>query len=216
MLQFRGRLYSIVGANDDARRDLDAAVGTFEHIGDLPRLASALRTLGGVLTDAGEHDAGVVVLRRALDVARQVGHAEEIGAASLNLGWAMEQEDRFDEALACTEEAMAAFASIGLMSGVANAKVNQSDILLDLGRPDEAHAVAAEAADLARQTGNKRWEAGALADMAEAAFQQGDYAAAVRYDLESIEIFETLGDEYHGSLGRARLDKARAAIEAAG
>jgi adenylate cyclase len=208
LMQFRGRLRSILGDNQEARRDIGAATAALERAGDLPRLATALRTLGGVLTDGGEQGAGVDVLRRALEVARQVGHAEEIGAASLNLGWAMSEEGRFDDALAYTQEAMAAFASMGLLSGVANAKVNQCDILIDMGRFDEARAGGLEALELALESGHQRWQAGALAILSQTALKQADYATSVKYGTESIQLFESLGDEYHAEIGRKRLAEA--------
>ena len=213
--QFRGRLRSMVGAHAEASQDLELATETLERAGDLPRLATALRTLGGVMTDSGRIEEGLAVLRRALDMARQVGHAEEIGAASLNLGWAYSDQRRFDEALACTAEAMAAFASMGLMSGVANAKVNRCDILLELDRLDEAFDEGLEALEVARETGNRPWSAGALAALAEVALRRGDYAACAEYGTESVQMFEALGDEYHASLGRERLAKSREAAEGA-
>lgn len=210
LLQFRGRLRSIVGSAEGAQDDLAGSISILEEVGDLPRLATAFRTLGGVLADAGEQEEGVAVLRRALEVARQVGHAEEIGAASLNLGWAMCEEGRFEEALVCTGEAMTAFASMGLVSGVANAKVNQCDILIDMGRFDEARAGGLEALELAIESGHQRWHAGALAILAQVALEQRDYRASEEYGTESVQLFESLGDEYHAALGRARLVKARA------
>jgi class 3 adenylate cyclase/tetratricopeptide (TPR) repeat protein len=209
--QFRGRVRSIVSAFDAAIEDLDIAISILKAAGDLPRLATALRTLGGLLTDAGHQDAGVATLQRALEVARQVGHAEEIGAASLNLGWAYCEASRLDEALACTEEAMAAFASMGLISGVANAKVNQCDILLDLDRAAEAKAVAVEALALARETGHQRWTAGALAVLADVALREGDFAASADHSTQSVQIFEELADEMHAAIGRERLEKVHAA-----
>jgi tetratricopeptide (TPR) repeat protein len=213
---FRGRLRSIVGAYDEAVADLASAIATLESAHDLPRLATALRTLGGVRNDMGEADHSVAILQRALEVARQVGHAEEIGAASLNLGWAHCEASRLVEALACTEEAMAAFASMGLMSGVANAKVNRCDILLDMDRTADAKAGAVEALALARETGHQRWTAGGLAILAEVALREGDYPTSEDYSTQSVQIFEAIGDEAHAAIGRERIEKARAAADGAG
>jgi tetratricopeptide (TPR) repeat protein len=207
--QFRGRLASIVSSYDAAIADLDVAIRILQEAGDLPRLATALRTQGGVLTDNGKQAEGVAILLRALEVARQVGHAEEIGAASLNLGWAMSEAGRLEEALVHTAEAMAAFGGMGLISGAANAMVNRCDILIDLGRLDEAGAGAEEALRLARESGHQRWQAGALAVLSQVALEQGDYPASERYGTESVEMFESLGDQYHAELGRKRLADAR-------
>jgi class 3 adenylate cyclase/tetratricopeptide (TPR) repeat protein len=206
---FRGRVGEMVNAHGDATSDLEIAIEILERANDLPRLATALRTLGGVVDGAGGGDTALKILDRALAVARQVGHAEEIGATSINLGFALAERERQDEALAYLQEAATAFASMGRMSGVANAKVNQGDILIDLGRFDEANEVAMEALVLARETGHQRWYAGALAVLSQVALEQGDYPTSESYGAESVEVFESLGDEYHADIGRQRLADAR-------
>jgi tetratricopeptide (TPR) repeat protein len=208
--QVRGRCRAATNANDDAMADLEIARTILEAADDQPRLATVLRIIGGLLTDTGQFGPGFDTLRRALEIARHVGHAEEIGAVSLNLGWAYSESGRLEDALASTREAKAAFGSMGLMSGVANAKVNECDILLDLGRLDEAKAIAAEALATAREIGHQRWLAGACAVLSEAALRGGEYTVAETYGLEALRLFESASDEEHAELSRARLDKIRA------
>jgi tetratricopeptide (TPR) repeat protein len=123
--------------------------------------------------------------------------------------------DRLDESLAYTREAKAAFANIGLLSGVANAMVNEADVLIDLHRIEEAKAVGMEALEVAREAGHQRWCAGAMAVLAQVALEEGDYATSMEHSTESIRIFELLGDEVHAKSSRERLEAARERAEAA-
>ena len=205
----RARQLSIVGANSDALADLAIAVDILEAAGDLPRLATALRVLGGAQSDADTADEGIRTLERALNVARQVGHAEEIGACSINLGYQLWDVGRREEAIAYDEQAVAAFESMGLKGGVANAKVNMCDKLLDLERWDEARSIAEEALVIARDAGRQMWHAGALAVLSIVASAQADYPAAIDHAERAVAIYEAMGYASRASEIRQRADEAR-------
>jgi class 3 adenylate cyclase/tetratricopeptide (TPR) repeat protein len=194
MRVFRARLLCQVDAIDEALSDAAAAARQLESAGDLPRLSTALRVLGGVLTESGRAEEGIATLERALDVARQVGHAEEIAACSINLGYGLWGLGRRDEALEYDQQAIAACESMGLKAGVANAKVNLCDKLIDLERWDEARDVGQQALEIAGEAGHQVWYAGALADLAIIAMAQHDYPAAADHAERAQEVLIRVGN----------------------
>ena len=217
LLTLRARLLEVSSAMEDGLADTRRAAATLEAHGDMPRLVTTLRVMGGICSDLPDGQAeGIAILERALQIARQVGHAEEIGAVSINLGWALWSAGRREEAMDYERGAAVAFESMGLRAGVANAKVNLTDHLMDLERWDEAEQVCREALELAREAGHQVWYAGAVADLGEIAMNRGEYQTAVSYAEEAEALFTQMGDEKRAAPRRELIERARALMAARG
>ena len=73
---------------------------------------AALNALGVSLAATGEIDEGAAALRRALALARDGGHPQELAAAAVNLAEALHRVGRSQEALAVAREAFDEIASL--------------------------------------------------------------------------------------------------------
>jgi adenylate cyclase len=144
-----------------------------ERSEDLPRLAMALRVLGGAQHDAAGDDRDAIekarsTLEQALALARRVGNAEEQAAALINLGYVLSKLGETEAALQADRDALVAFESVGIKAGVACSYCNLAEKLHDSGRPEEAKAAALNGLAVAEEINNPYWITGALIGLAEA------------------------------------------------
>jgi class 3 adenylate cyclase/tetratricopeptide (TPR) repeat protein len=181
-------IWAIEDGLDHARR----ARELFESRGDLPRLATTLRILGGLLQDAAGEDRDAMqrareMLEQAHALARRVGNAEEQGASLINLGQVLADLSLRDEALAADRQALAAFDSVGIKAGVACAYCNLAEHLQDAGDWEQSRAAALRGLAVGREIGHKFWISGALIGIAEAELELGNPAAAAAAAEDAIE-----------------------------
>jgi adenylate cyclase len=173
------------------------AVALLEAHGNLPRLATALRVLGGATADADEgreqQAKAAAILERALALARRVGNAEDEAAALTNLGRVLMELGRTEEAMQCDRDAIEAFAGIGIKAGVACAYVNLSDKLFTLGRHDEAEVAATNGLAAADEIHHTLWAADATAALGRIDLVRGNHARAIERLDTAIAAFDELG-----------------------
>ncbi len=99
-----GRAYAGVGAYDASERELRAALALREALGGGgPALGSLLNALGSTLGARRAYPDAEAVLRRALELCDEDGHASGLH----DLGQALYGQGRLDEARACFEDALA-------------------------------------------------------------------------------------------------------------
>ena len=182
LLVMLARTMELTGDHDGALGHAERARRLLEEEGDLPGLVVALRVLGGVMHDAATDEAAIRrsrdTMEQALDLARRVGNAEEAAAALVNLGRILSALGSPEEALRCDLEAVDAFASVGLKTGVACAYCNAAETLGEMGRWQEAGDAAREGLAVAEEVGNAYWMSGAQIGIAESLVQSGDLRGA--------------------------------------
>jgi predicted ATPase/DNA-binding CsgD family transcriptional regulator len=100
MLQSRYHRAVSVARRALAERDQLSEPGD-EHLDEV----AALNALGVSLAATGEVDEGAAALRRALALARERGHLQDVASAAANLAEALHRVGRSDEALAVAREA---------------------------------------------------------------------------------------------------------------
>jgi ATP/maltotriose-dependent transcriptional regulator MalT len=109
MLMLQSRYHRAVGV---ARRALaeqaELEADDAEHIDE----AGALNALGVSLASTGEIEEGVAALRRALDLANEIGRLQDVAVAATNLSETLHFVGRTDEALAVARKAHAQVSSL--------------------------------------------------------------------------------------------------------
>jgi class 3 adenylate cyclase/tetratricopeptide (TPR) repeat protein len=158
----------------------------FEHAGDLPRLATALRVLGGIQCDvadaAGDREGmeqARETLEQAQSLAGRVGNAEEQAASLINLAVTTGYLGDYEAALETDRRALAAFESAGLKAGVACAWCNIAEHLSQLGEWGRALDAARQGLAVAEEIDVPYWITGALQSIAlcESALGNPEHAA---------------------------------------
>jgi adenylate cyclase len=162
---------------------------------DLPRLALALRVLGGIqcdLADAAGDREGLQQARETLEqaqaLAHRVGNVEEQAAALINLAVVLGYLAEYEAALDVDRDALAAFESVGIVRGVACARCNIADHLNSLGRWDEALPAARKALEVARAIEMPMWITGALLSISVAELALGNPQPAVEAASEAADL----------------------------
>ncbi len=144
-----GGAYFSLGRYAEARATCEAAVATGERAEVWTHEARARSMLGSSLVALGEVDAGIRELERSRDAAARAGPPEQLIAAHHNLALSLAEAGRPDDALREGLEAREVARAAGLERrfGLDPAAL-VADVLVRLGRWDEADAVVDEAAEL--------------------------------------------------------------------
>jgi tetratricopeptide (TPR) repeat protein len=143
------------GRYRESRELCEEGIATLRAAGSQEGEARLLMVLGVDLVGLGETDSGLDVMRRAVDIAREVGPPETLLTIQHNLAFFLVQTDRFEEGLEVDTRALEDARRVGLeLRFGAGLRASAGDILVRSGRWDEADrmtrdARAALAAELA-------------------------------------------------------------------
>jgi tetratricopeptide (TPR) repeat protein len=140
------------GRFDAAHVALDVARGTLERLGkrhDLEAIVS--RDAGNMLAREGKLDEGIVYLRRALELQREIGDPLTIAVAERSLGQVLSIAGKNDESVTLLRQSIASIAKLQGPDGplVGNTEQALIDTLVPLKRFDEAIAAGKHAVEVA-------------------------------------------------------------------
>jgi ATP/maltotriose-dependent transcriptional regulator MalT len=132
-----------------AREPCEEAVRIAREVGAAHVECDALNTLGAVLAILGARDGAIEELRRAKQLAEELGAPEQLRRAYINLGQALEHAGRLEEAAAVARDGWERLLPrIGTPARFMASEAGGR--LVRLGRWEEALAVLGEAAENAR------------------------------------------------------------------
>jgi DNA-binding CsgD family transcriptional regulator len=174
-----------------------------------PARARVLAGLGQALMLRARYAEAASVCEEAIAVARAVGAPVVEGHALNTLGASIVRLDQVDRGLACMEQARRMAAELGAVKDEVRACVNLSDMLDDLGRLEEAVAVAGEGIEVAAAAGLRRTFGAFLAGNAAASlYHLGRWDETVRLTDDYLQ----LGDDE--DLNTVTLRQSRAVLDA--
>jgi DNA-binding CsgD family transcriptional regulator len=167
--------------------------------------SGALNALGVSLVAIGEVEEGASALRRALAIARERGHLQEVASASINLREALHRVGQSEEALAAAREAHAEVASLPLRQVWLSLAI--AHVAFDIGDWETADAALAEIDPRRLVWGNSELNA-ALA-YAELALGRDEREAARRHLARAAELaVDSREPQYLGVLGALQAELA--------
>lgn len=191
-----------------------------EPAGDALELAKTLANIGNVHYRTGNLAAAVPYQQRALEAFEGADFELGIAGVALNLGaihrqLAIEDPERAAQAWqlgrAALERSVAAFRSLAIPRGVANALGTLASLEYDAGNVDRGIERMREAVALRREIGDRYNLAIGLRRLAEMLAETGDFDSA-RQALEEGEVVaegaDTVGSLADILAGRARLEEA--------
>lgn len=205
-------------------------ITTAERAIELARLVGAEETelharvtLGILLADTGDADAGIAELEAARERAAAARYGNLTVNADANLAALLEAVGRSEEAIAVARRGVEGATRHGLRDGATFASANQAESLLALGRWDEAAEVAVRGRENTNHALYLGWAATLLAHLA---VLRGEYDRA---EAEVAAARDHLGPRDHQpqntlplrhltiavAAGRGRFLEARAAVRAA-
>jgi len=147
---------------------------------DSDQLGASIFTSNLAMVDkaCGRYDIALAGYRSKLDIDRALGKADGVVSALNNMANVFRVQERYPEALACLDEAMALCHQEGLASTRPFVHVNVGLTHLEAGRFDEAAPSLAHALDEAHSHGEPMIEAAALLALAQLDLRHGRVASA--------------------------------------
>ncbi|GAA3864398.1 BTAD domain-containing putative transcriptional regulator [Saccharothrix violaceirubra] len=131
----------------------------------------------------------------ALRAATALGDPEARFVMLFNLGVALAQFHRTDEALARHREALEVARSSGDTNAQARALTTVADMLRNLGRMDEAEACYREALDVSRAVGSRWAEANAHHNLGFLYLRTRRFADARKWLSAAVEMYREVGEQ---------------------
>jgi tetratricopeptide (TPR) repeat protein len=183
LLSDLARAESSVGLLEDALGHGLEARDSFAATGDLRRLSSAQRVLGGVYEDLGRLDEAAAVLRDGLELSERIGHVEEAAGCLVNIALVDLARGEVDAAIDGNRRAIAELARLG-HPALATANANLAEALLARGGVDEVGEYCDLAIAIATRSGDTLTVADASLTSAIADLRSGRSKQA----LESAEL----------------------------
>jgi non-specific serine/threonine protein kinase len=166
---------------------------------DAPPTAARATVVVGMSTIAwlqGDHRLACDLAAEGLRLSRQAGNTVSQGIALLTLGWAAEDEGRFDDAEALLREALSHFQAHGIATWAGFALHHLGHVDYERGDIDRAAIRFEDAHHIFRATGNTYGIGVVLTDLAKAARRRGDLARAAALYAESLVLRYEQGDKY--------------------
>ena len=194
LLSLRQKLLAHLGERQRQRAELD----------ELARLAgddAALRLTiyqryGRLFNDLGDHDAAVVRLEAALDLARQQNDAEAEAATLAVLGQTIYWHGDLSAAAPVLRRAIERARAAGAIQAEADAQTTLSGVLYDLSEHEGATAAAERAVALNQDLDNPVGEADVLATLGAVAMEQGRLDDADAYFARALPVIQSSGYRY--------------------
>jgi tetratricopeptide (TPR) repeat protein len=141
-------------------------------------------------------DDWLVVLTVSRDSARQLNDKATEADALNNLGIALQEMRRFEEAIAVHEDAVAIFRETGDRHSEGEALDNLANALETVRRFEEAIAVHEDAVAIFRETGDRHGEGGTLNNLGDALQELRRFAEAIACYEQDIAICRETGDRH--------------------
>jgi tetratricopeptide (TPR) repeat protein len=180
---------------DAERASLVAAVTMAAGTG---RDQAALRLpllLAGYFAWRRRFDDAIATITVSLGAARRLGDSRECDALN-NLGLALQNVRRFEEAIAAHQDVGAIFRKTGDRNGEGGALTNLGVALVEVRRFEGAIAAHQDAAAIFRETGDRNGEGCALNNLAVALVEVQRFEEAITACQEDLAICRETGDRH--------------------
>lgn len=202
----RGAVLVNMGRHQDALEAMESVLGMFRSLDDKPSLMLTLNQIGRISTAVGDLDRAEASLVEASDLADQIGDRASLPGIIHNLGLLAAFRGDIPLALERLEASDSMYME---MSGAeAPQHVARSEVLIGVGRFEEAAEIASRIADFNRKSGDAEHEANAMLVAAQANLLLGDMDRAGNLARGAAALF---GEDMSTPRSREAL---RVAVEA--
>jgi serine/threonine protein kinase/tetratricopeptide (TPR) repeat protein len=202
---FEGRNYYSQGQPQKAEASLEAARQMFINAGDRAGAASALNSLGSVLSDQQDITRAQRMYEQSLATSEEIGDRRAMSAALNNLGILFKDRGELVEARRAHERSLALRREIGDRNWIAVSLNNIGVVLFEEDRLREATTYYTESLAMAREIGDKRSLVRALHNLSIVQREVGQLAEARAGFEESLTTRAEIGDKRGQVMGRVEL-----------
>ena len=162
------------------------------------RRALLLQKAGWLTRASGDFNKADLLLRRGLEMARQIGDKDRAASALMDLGLSVRDQGDNEQAISYFSEALKLVQETGNKRGIGNCMYYLAQSYAhDL---DRSMSLWEQGLNIHRDNGDKSHIAWGLEGLAGAAYLKGDFASALKSHLESlrikVEVMDKLGIAY--------------------
>ncbi len=165
-----------------------------------PKNVNTLLASGRVDIKAGDPQAALDPLNKALSLAIEFDNQEQKGAIVQAMGIAYQDLNKLDDALRNYQQALEIRKKVGDQHGVANTLGQIAQVQDAQGNFNGALASSQEAIDVDRKIGDKTGLALHLMDLGSLYHDHGKYNEALNFTSQALQLYRDTGDE----LGQAQ------------
>ena len=155
----------------------------------------ALNVCGAIAVERGGIDEAGYFFTRAQEEARWENDVVTVGRCANNLGIIANMRGDHDRAVTAYESAIDAYRQAGYERGIVETQHNLAITYRDMGRLDDARALAASTVAAAARLGDRQLEGQALAGLAEIEVEAGNTAEAIRLLEQATAVHRALRDD---------------------
>jgi tetratricopeptide (TPR) repeat protein len=174
-------------------RELRSSSPAAEHQRLKNSEAILLSVLGNLYQSAGDYEKAVEILRRSIDLHREVGDAINAAKRATDLGDVYLNQGRPELALDLYHQALAEFQRVSVIDGEARARALLGKAHLRRGDYRQAFEALTHALTIIRATGLRSEEWGALLNLADVSERMGDGESAAALLDEALSLSRKMG-----------------------
>ena len=174
--------------------------------------ARALNAAAVLAMNQAEYAAARRFAEAALALHRDLSDSWGVAYAEMLLGNVASGEDDFETALGLAERAETRFRELGDESDARLAAANRGYFLMALDRLGEAQVLLEDVVRGARAAGEERNEGAALGELGQIANEEGRYSDALQLLVQSLRIWDRVGDVTMAARDLRRVARALAAL----
>jgi len=182
---------------DEAEKHLLDALEMYVGLGATRDIVAVELALGSILRARRDWDAARDCLTRALKSSRELGYRRSEALALEFLGELEADRGHHEEALELLDRALAtAYQLSANNDAVSEVLRRRSEVLLEVGRLDEAERDCAQSLDLSNRLGDRLEEGAALRVLARILFARGDLAGARQRVIGAEDALRRTGESF--------------------
>lgn len=194
------------GDDDASLVQSKIATRLFEEVGDQHGASNTLAQQAVVHRNRREFDEALRLAGKALDFYRSVGSTRNAAITIRSIGWIKLETGHLAEAEQHLTESLALCHRLGrgMVMDIARAHNALGQVLLRMGRYDEAERSHRAAIEASASCGSRFEEALGLRGLGEVADVTGDHAAALAFFQDAVDLLDEIGSPLAVELRAAR------------
>ncbi len=179
-----------------AKPYMERALQFYTLIGDAGSVGRCVNGLALSYLQLGDPIKAVQLIEQSIAVQQAAGHKVRLALAHSNMGYALMQLRRYQEARVHAEQSLVLRRENSDLEGIGTSLLILGGIAMHEEQYDSAIVLFEEALDICRQVGDRRDAATALMGLGLCRLNQGHYEEAEPWYRQSLSMYRDLGNEF--------------------
>jgi serine/threonine protein kinase/tetratricopeptide (TPR) repeat protein len=209
----RGSLLRNIGRLDEARAQLEQALGMAKAGGNVAQHINTLLQLSAVATNRNDAAGAQSYAREAVELAQKNDMGNLVALGNVDLGLTFQAKNKYAEAEQYLRQGLDFARRYNARSAEAKALINLGSVYIKQGKTDEGLRYVEQGRAFYQSGGYRKEEAQARAIIGRAKRQKGNYAEALNDFQQVLQLSEQVGDPTLISTAHAEMGNVLAHLE---